>query len=307
MNKDYFLQELFEYYIGIKHTINKSEYETIKKANEVAKKTAWINERYFMIVDNYDEFIISVNQALQIVYKDIDQKDMIYIGQNYIRSFNRKLFNILSAVRLYIDQTRHDLSKLHLKVSKDDFAKLTSKQYDLKPGYQIMEMLRNYMQHECMVIDSIVWVKPFFKNQSDYIPIIIAMDLDRLRKIDAFKKKIKANMINTIAGKSFNILYFLHEYLLGINEIHKEFLTLIGDVVNLQHNDVAKIFLRHYENIPKEVGVIAPEGDFLYIDSYFKKAKQTIINLDEKINYKKIFMGANIAGNYERIEIRYNI
>ena len=307
MDGNYFLQSCLDCILGMRHTISQSEYEKIKRAYEIARKIAWCNERYYMIVDNYGEFVESINQALEIIYKNKEQEDMIRIGQNYIRTFNRRFFNIISSVRLYIDQTRHDLSELQLSVSKDDFGKLTSRQYDLRLGYQIMELLRNYMQHESMVIDGIIWFRPFFDISKEYVPIIIAMDIDRLKKIDNFKNKIKSNKINEMTGKSFNIFYFLHEYLLGINDVHKELMDLLENIINSQHDIVTNILMKYYKENPKEVGVMATEGDFLYIGSYFEKCKFKLADLDKKIGHKKLFIGNDIKGNYERIEIRYNI
>ena len=307
MKGDYFLQSCQECIFGMKHIISQTEYKHIKRAYDIAKKLAWCNERYYMIVDNYGEFIESINHALEIVNENKVNDDMIRIGQNYIRAFNRRFFNIISSVRLYVDQTRHDLSELQLSVSKDDFGRMASKQYDLRLGYQIMELLRNYMQHECMVIDGVIWFRSFFDISSEYVPIIIAMDTDRLKKIDGFKKKIKSKEINRITGKSFNIFYFLHEYLLGINDVHKEFISSVGKIINSQHDVVTKVFMQYYKEIPKEVGVMAPEGDFLYKDAYFDKCELKIADLEEKIGYKKLFIGNDIKGNYERLEIRYNI
>ena len=70
---------------------------------------------------------------------------------------NRRLSNLLSSARLYIDQIAHELSEIYGKKSEEasKFEIATNTAYDTSPGYCVMETLRNFSQHRGLPIHQV--------------------------------------------------------------------------------------------------------------------------------------------------------
>ena len=75
-------------------------------------------------------------------------------SQGDIAVVARRLANLLSAGRLYIDQVKHDLRSTFgpahdvTEATKRQF----SQEYDARLGYRVMEALRNVMQHRILPV-----------------------------------------------------------------------------------------------------------------------------------------------------------
>ena len=65
------------------------------------------------------------------------------------QTLNRRVVNVMTSAKLYIDQTKQHVSTVFGKNEKSDELKsLFSREYDAHLGYRTMEALRNYGQHK---------------------------------------------------------------------------------------------------------------------------------------------------------------
>lgn len=52
-----------------------------------------------------------------------------------------------------------------------------------------MELLRNHIQHQGLIVDRITLIRPFFDNNEEYIFLIIDIAYKRLCNIEQYEKK----------------------------------------------------------------------------------------------------------------------
>lgn len=311
------LQTQYEAYLNFSRNIKIDEFRKLYSNYNFILKALWINEKYNMIIDNYYDFQLEVLKAEEELMKIDNQNEIITLGQQYIVNFNRKIANILSSVRMYSDQTKHDLSSSNeLSCNYENFKSDLSAQYDSSIGYQIMEFLRNYMQHEGLMIDELRSIKLFFSNNSnnnDYINLIVLLDYKRLKSIKNYTKKIKLDkLLKNTNSEKFNIMWFLEEYINGIIKVHKQLYSRLNPIIDKYIEEIDSILLKYYKNVPQEVGVFSMEEEFLlqysYIHRYIKDLKEKPKVFKSCYKQRKIFHTNNInVRNGSTTIIKYNM
>lgn len=304
----FYMATLLDYIYNNKSEITEEEFKKMKNEYTFIMKIVWINEKYGMVLDNYYEFISEMRRAERELLEREQGIEKIELGQKFILLFNRKLSNLLCSVRMYIDQTQHDLSTLKIEeCSQDDFHKFTAEQYDASIGYQIMELLRNYMQHQGLIIEGITCIRPFVQD-IDYFTISINIDYKKLKSIDRYEKKILLDSILANSGaNTFNLLWFLDEYISGLDKVHKGMMEKLSGKIASAQKVINQILEKYYGGIdvPEEIGFLGAEQDFLLQYSYVKRVADCIPELKDCYGEKKYFQSADcIKGSFQRNTIK---
>jgi hypothetical protein len=137
--------------------ISNQDYENIKQARRILFEALYLEEKFDLLTENYIEYETDL-LALSTRY-------MIFRDQNYSwfrreqNLISRRVINLLTACRMYLDQSEHHLHNIY----NGDSPKLTdlevekSFQYDGHLGYRVMEALRNYVQHRGSPIQTIIF------------------------------------------------------------------------------------------------------------------------------------------------------
>jgi len=127
--------------------ISKEEYENLKKSNIVLSNGMSIEEIYEILISNYIDLEndLSFITIENMVRRNFDND--YFFNSRVI--FNKRLVNLLTSARLYVDQIgRHVKNILSKEGSKEDIVKsLFNDEYEASHEYRFMEALRNYVQH----------------------------------------------------------------------------------------------------------------------------------------------------------------
>ncbi|NIA12043.1 MAG: hypothetical protein GWP10_20555 [Nitrospiraceae bacterium] len=127
--------------------ISESEYYALQKARNILSNALEIEEKYEIVISNYLDFEQEILNATTkyMIREHLDYSDFFEVRLG----FNIRLVNLLTAVRLYVDQLNQNVTEClnGNKKAKDDVKKLFSKEYDENLYYRFMEALRNYVQH----------------------------------------------------------------------------------------------------------------------------------------------------------------
>ncbi|MDF2804938.1 MAG: hypothetical protein K0S61_4843 [Anaerocolumna sp.] len=113
-----------------------------------------------------------------------------------------------------------------------------------------------------------------------------------------------------MGSKSFNLLWFIDEYILGLKNVHKRFLDMLSEKIKYSQEAIQKTLVKYWDNksIPYEIGVFGKEYEFLLQYSYVEKASKSYPKLVECYNEKKYFKTTDcIKGNFEKIVIKYSM
>lgn len=290
----------------------------------------WIEEKFNIVSGNYHEWEQEIKESYDFfLANQNDKPDCNEILQNYgmteVVVLNRRLNNLLSTIRLYRDQVLHGLSLLEkqLFVSnlKNEFEKETNKLYDEFVSYQLMEFIRNYMQHQGLIVERITALIPFFnRTVGDQLPYFVEANYKDLKNVDKFNNKIKLKEKFENQGQWINLILLVREYYQQIIELHNKYRDITSKIFATTSQNVTSIVAKYYEKLPVKTiafyGRKDKEGynDFLvqiaYIDK-LKKYLQSAVVLDESKSYinKKAYIdsGRVTVSNYVTCNIRYNM
>ena len=324
---EYLIQSYEERLLDQSREITKEKYSEIKDAYEICLTCLWIEEKFNILFGNYLEFEEELENIYSVLIKENkNPEEQICYGREFISKLNRRLANFLSSVRMYIDQVQHDLSTIDKKIEEDLklkelFLKETHIQYDNLVGYQIMEFLRNKMQHVGLIIDSITLIELLLKNDTEFVPIMIEIDYKRLKKMKQFDSKIKKRKeLDDMKTDRINMIWMLRDYVNSLVSIQIKFREITEGIVNKSIDKINKIFLENYgenlnqiamvkvevENINNYDGVLVQKD---YLIDLKNKRKKSLNTMENKffINKEAFKCSKHLRGNFVKIDIRYNM
>lgn len=127
----------------------------IASARDRSIRALEIEENLDMLLHNYVDF---EHELLQISLRNA----LFSVGdwsefRSVIQDLNRRMVNLLSTARLYLDHLRHRSAPLLKCASADSGAveAIISHEYEARRGYRVMEALRNHVQHRGLPLHSI--------------------------------------------------------------------------------------------------------------------------------------------------------
>lgn len=129
--------------------ISCKEYQELKKAKEILSECLAVEERFEFIVSN---FLDLEKEVLSLCADNMVRHESSYEHLFEIRhKCNRRLINLLTTTKLYIDQAEKRLYKLFENNDqeniKEKIGKFFKNEFDSFVEYQFMEGIRNHVQH----------------------------------------------------------------------------------------------------------------------------------------------------------------
>jgi hypothetical protein len=164
-------------------------FDRLKRAWSVHVATLAIEEKFDLAISNFAEF---EQELLSLSVRHLIRRDHQWDQMSTDRLLlNRRLINLLSTCRLYIDQVKHDTGSAELpNGTRELFKRALAKEYDRSLGYRVMEALRNFMQHKSLPVTGISY--PIARREKDEkaffrFGIGLGLSVERLDD-DSFKK-----------------------------------------------------------------------------------------------------------------------
>lgn len=140
--------------IGENHDmpITEAEFAAVKNAVSGTIHGLGIEEKFDLVLENYAE--------LERELLSLTTEHMVFPGrvitmlQESRHTINRRVVNLLTTTKLYLDQTKHDFSSRFGKTSEEleTLKKAMNREYDSVLGYRVAEALRNVVQHQALPI-----------------------------------------------------------------------------------------------------------------------------------------------------------
>ncbi len=228
--------------------ISGDDFERIKAAKAGVFVTLGIEEKFMMVLENYLEYERELlNLALG---------EMILSGwqpwDEQIPLMNRRLGNLLTVARMYIDHIKHDLSRLYGKAAQITVA-VTEEfrlQYDDLLGYRVMEAMRNLLQHGFLPISGFrcpnEWEDRDGKDrQARHVRYIVQVEIESLRE-NGFKSSVLQELEQKHA-ESQDIAPFIREYIEGLSRVHQTMRAATADDIKVWSSTISAIMQRYQQ------------------------------------------------------------
>lgn len=202
--------------------VPKEYFEAARAAKKNLVVALNIEEKLTMLLENYAEFEQEMLSATlnHVIFRPTGWSDFI----SQLHAFNRRLINLLTACRLYIDHIQHDLNAIYGADCEfgQNVRTRKSEEYDARLGYRVLEALRNYVQHRGLPIGGIQFsssldreVQPAQVNHS----VTPSLNIRTIKEDGGFKAAVLKELEKI--GKTVDLKPFVREYVEGIGRVHQ--------------------------------------------------------------------------------------
>lgn len=215
-----------KYYItspGYRAEITKGKANKLVSASRKALEISLLEEKYDYLIENYLE-LEEENFRIASRYLVLGSFGFNTF-QNDRGSLARRIINLLTACRIYLDHTPHHLKKIFITDGEaKKFKEVTHMQYESSLEYRFVEALRNYVQHRGLPIHSITYgegVVDYPRDKRVKYLVVPRILLEELSTDTGFKKSVLNEMLDS-HGKEVSAIPILRVYVERLSTIHDE-------------------------------------------------------------------------------------
>ena len=274
--------------------IAKETYESITLAHNRLLSASFIEESFDIVLNNYFNFqkVLLSDAARQMIFMNMDDREFHDTAQ----TISVNIINLLSSARLYLDQTKHQLSgffdsKYGLK---DKFKLSCESTYDEQLGYRAMEELRNYAQHRGLPVHSLLRDSQRYEFHPGKELLLFSstpmLDLNTLQIDKKFKRSILKELIGF--GDQVDLRWLIQEYLASLGNIHFKLRESLQDILEKSEKTIKEArdkYLSKYNEKEKVVFLVASDEnghdeDHLFLNFRSVKRRKYLEAKNRKTN-----------------------
>lgn len=245
--------------------IAEEEFLRIRKAKKAILRAIALEEKLDHVLENFADLERELlNMALEhsIFPGKID--DLLGGGAHLV---NRRIVNLLTTTRLYLDQVMHDLSEIFGKDSEQYKAVKQSirREYDSVLSYRVMEELRNHAQHRSLPTHVIsfgaTWDKsPDLTGLRFYV--VPSIEVLVLQEDPKFKKAVLKELTEAADEKGcVNLLPSVRQYVEALGRIHHGVREVTAPQLSQADKLIAEYCAKGKDRFGSVVGLFALDSD----------------------------------------------
>ena len=288
---------------------SEAEFYRVRSAKRNLMRILWIEDKFDLLIENYVEYERELlDLALyQMIYGEFSwslfRADAIRI--------NRRLQNLLSACRMYLDQIKHDVGELETPEVPllECLTKKWSDQFDSKIGYRIMEGLRNHAQHRNLPVHHMSYPREWINSDSRCrlaFRIVPSLSVAELKEDPKVKSGIIAELEGV--GEYVPVTPLVREYVEGLGIVHEEFRALSKSNVERWESVIRAICNRavtEFDALKSGVAIVVcnEDGGELESENVFEDPIQYRSNLVRK-NQNLSNLSARFVSGYSPSIVR---
>jgi hypothetical protein len=272
--------------------LEEAEFMRIKGAREHILTMVLIEEKFGMVLENYFEF---EQTLLDLALRFMVFADLAFTSvMKSLFLTSRRVQNLLSSARLYVDQVRHDLSQLYGGDSErqKSFETATRREYDARLGYRAMEALRNYMQHRSLPLR---YVSVALRREKETDPVVHVanpeLDLPGIRRHGGFKSTVLSEL-EAIGPKPPKLKVLMREYVEGLAKVQAHLRTQVAtDTDNAKriHIEAHDLFVARFGKEPRQLHLKLRHSPLsreeFYVGSHFTEHLDRLQELYSRAEY----------------------
>ncbi len=242
--------------------ITEGEYDEIVKAMNSLYAATFIEERLDLVVENFyeyeNELLILANHFA--IFQDLSPLS----GSDDRNRVIRRIANLLSACRMYIDQSHYHIKHIYGDKSEKNqqLRNLKSTQFDLRLGYRFLESLRNYVQHRGIPVDSLKYSSHTLREREQsqllhiVVPIIRVTTLEANKKFNnKFKEEIIPELRAIAIDDEVDIRPLIREYVGCIGKIQESLREILKSDFEYWERIVEQVISKFRSKVGDDISV----------------------------------------------------
>lgn len=233
--------------------ISRKEFDRIAEARTGILETLVIEEKFDLVMENYFEFeeeILS-SSLRYVVFSD----DILAMLQQSRLAITRRLANLLTTCRLYLDQSTHHLRRLFGANSPHEqlHEAAKSSQYDKYLSFRILEELRNYAQHRGYPFHVITFSSSLVEPEpgADSVTIVMPkLSITELEDDGGFKSRV-LDEIKQSFEQDFDLRPHVRQYIDCLRAVQSELRRSLKERIADWKDAVEEAIAMSEEEIPE--------------------------------------------------------
>ncbi|MFT3870540.1 MAG: hypothetical protein QM715_18985 [Nibricoccus sp.] len=277
--------------------ISQERYAEVKEARDRCLVAVEIEEKFQLLLENYNEFEVDLLRIAERVVISSHEGHDVSMTQRLL--LDRRIANLLTACRLFLDQTAHSVSSqfgakspefLRLKRFKNDC-------YDKTSGYRIMEELRNHVQHAGLLVHIITYSHFTVECDGNRYPVTAIIPHSRTSDLCA-KGKIKASVLKDLnaEGNDVDLRQPIREYLSCMVQLHGELRAMFAERIKIAH----ETFRTATNEFTKIDGVEVKYPSLATVDSGGRLSESVYLGKEMLVYYDELVRRNKVADQLER-------
>lgn len=242
---------------GVLVDISEKEYQAISDSKNGLFEALYLEQKMDIVVEDYIEFEMELlaSTTRQMVNRNQDYSWFQEEGNK----INRRLVNLLSACKLYLDHSMHHLSNIYGEKSEhtETIKKIKSEEYDSKLGYRVMEALRNYVQHRGFPIHEWTYMRKRIERQDkDQLLYTLTpfINIRELREDQKFKRSVLTEIEKV--GDKIDSKPLVREYISGIADVHNGVRSILSKDISTWENALFSSIDKFRKNTSPEESIL---------------------------------------------------
>lgn len=236
--------------------INEQQFENLAKARNVLRAAFALEESYDLLIGNYIEVEkeLLAAAAINAVQDITEYKDFFDLRS----TINRRVVNLLTTTRLYLDQAPQRLADCATdpNKAKREFKKRTNQHYDEFFSYRFLEALRNYVQHYGLAVHHLSHTRKWIGEGIERVMEISIQPFSEKRHLAA-DSKFKGETLEEMPDK-VALTLAIREYLQCIGDLHMLVRSHTADCISEARQVISAQISRYArESDGKTVGLTA--------------------------------------------------
>lgn len=203
--------------------LSATEYADIARARAGVLTFVEIERKFDLLIENYADYereLFEGSLRALLFSRDTSYLRAYARGQDGSLRVTKRLVNLLTTARLYIDQVNHDLSSVYGK-SSDVYGarkKAASSQFVSHVEYRFMEKLRNHVQHRAMPMWGVTYPARW-EDEGLKFSMSPLLDVAKLRADDFKAPEILDELEKH--GKQIRLTPVIRRYIEGLAHVHQ--------------------------------------------------------------------------------------
>jgi len=220
--------------------IDAGRYAALNEAMGIQRAALEIEEKFDLVVANYEEL---EREILTLTLTHAVRGESAWATMSSARLLlARRLVNLLTTCRLYVDQVTHSVSRSPTPgCTRDQAEKVFSDQYDGNPAYRIMDALRNHVQHRTLAIAEMSYGCRREREVATHalleFTLSLTLDLEALRDDRAFKKATLEEL-EALPKERQDLILLVRQYIESLGRAQERLRELLAPAVKRADGDV---------------------------------------------------------------------
>jgi hypothetical protein len=201
--------------------ITAEAFQGLKLAHSNVATALAVEEKFEILIENYSEYEQTLlNLTLRKMIRQ-DYEMALFADDRQV--LNRRIANVLTSARLYINQTQHDFATAYGAKSPQlgCLRAAFSREYDQSLGYRVMEAIRNYVQHRALPVGTLTYQNGWHEENGEQClrrGIDVELDVDGVRNDDDFRPDVLRQIEQNTRARDLTLM--IRQFIEGLSRVH---------------------------------------------------------------------------------------